>query len=174
MIIRVSRTRVIGLDINLYQHTYTTLEMETIATTLTRIIHRTESQFPSLTQRFRLTRTPMIQLALNVEDSSASTLHVDLHGAPGLSQESRLQIESRPKYTSTCSSVLTKQTQNRYGTIRFVTFAYSTYSGYFCFTNCSSQIIRNSAPSSNSIPNASLTKDQCTSIEAHPMRHAAV
>lgn len=141
---------------------------------ITRIIHRTRSRLPSLTQRFRLTRTPMIQLALNVEDSSASTLHVDLYEAPGLFQESRLQTESRQKYTSTCRSVLTTQNQNRYGTIRFVTFAYSTYSGYFSFTNCSSQSIRNSAPSSNSIPNATLTRDQCTTIAAQPKRHAAV
>src|SRR5215813_3687752 len=40
-------------------------------------IHRRESRFPSLTQRFRLIRTPMIQLALNVQDSFASTLHVN-------------------------------------------------------------------------------------------------
>src|ERR1051325_4924934 len=49
-----------------------------ISSTLTGIMHSRESQSPSLTQRFRLTRTRMIQLALNVEDSFASTLHVDL------------------------------------------------------------------------------------------------
>ena len=78
----------------------------------------------------------MIQLALNVEDSSASTLHVDLGGAPGLFQESRLLTELRPKYISTCVALLTS-----------------------------------SAPS---IPNATLTKDECTTIGPQPKRHAAV
>ena len=49
---------------------------------------------PSLTQRFRLPGTPMIQLAKNVGDSNASTLHANLSGAPGGSQQSRLVTES--------------------------------------------------------------------------------
>ena len=86
-----------------------------LAATLTRIIHSREYRFPSLTQRFRQIGTRMIQLALSVADSSASTLHANPRGAPGLSQQSRLPTESKPKYISTCSQLILQRKSKQVG-----------------------------------------------------------
>jgi len=57
----------------------------------------------------------MIQLALSVADSSASTLHANPRGAPGLSQQSRLLTESKPKYISTCSQLILQRKSKQVG-----------------------------------------------------------